>query len=81
MRLWPPASSSLSGSSGERQSKPKRRQMPSSADAHRLLAEAYRKAGRDADAAREEADAVKSKVSPEPPVEPALHPFGIWGEN
>jgi Tfp pilus assembly protein PilF len=57
------------------------RQMPSSASAHFFLAEAYRAAGRKADAAREKAEFEKTKVQQDPLGVPALHPFGISEKN
>jgi predicted Zn-dependent protease len=57
------------------------RQMPSSANAHFLLAEAYRQAGRKADADREKAEFEKTKAGQDPLGVPALHPFGISGKN
>jgi len=53
------------------------RQMPSSANAHFFLAEAYRHAGRKADAEREKAEFEKTKLQQDPLGVPALHPFGI----
>jgi len=52
------------------------RQMPSSASAHYFLAEAYRGAGRTADADKEKAEFEKAKVRQERPGVPALDPFG-----
>jgi predicted Zn-dependent protease len=57
------------------------RQMPASASAHLFLAEAYRRAGREADARRETAEFEKTKVQQETPGVPALHPFGIPQKN
>ena len=57
------------------------RQKPSSATAHFVLAEAYRHAGRKADAEREKAEFEKTKVEQDPLGVPALHPFGIWEKN
>ena len=57
------------------------RQKPSSATAHFVLAEAYRQAGRKADAEREKAEFEKTKVEQDPLGVPALHPFGIWEKN
>ncbi len=56
-------------------------QMPSSAYAHFLLAEAYRQASRTADAEREQAEFEKMKAQQDPLGVPALHPFGISGKN
>ena len=56
-------------------------QMPSNPNAHFLLADAYRRAGRPADAARERADFEKAKVQQDPLGVPALHPFGDAGKN
>ena len=53
------------------------RQMPSSANAHFFLAEAYRQAGRKADAEREKGEFEKTKAEQDPLGVPALHPFGI----
>jgi tetratricopeptide (TPR) repeat protein len=53
------------------------RQMPSSASAHYFLAEAYRQAGRKADAEREKTEFEKTKVEQDRLGVPALHPFGI----
>ncbi|MGA7235977.1 MAG: tetratricopeptide repeat protein [Bryobacteraceae bacterium] len=53
------------------------RQMPSSANAHFFLAEAYRQAGRKADAERERGEFEKTKAEQDPRGVPALHPFGI----
>ncbi len=57
------------------------RQMPSSAGAHFFLAEAYRQAGRKADAEKEKAEFEKTKAQQDPLGVPALHPFGIWEKN
>jgi predicted Zn-dependent protease len=57
------------------------RQMPSSADVHFFLAQAYREAGRKADAEREKTEFEKTKVQQDPLGVPALHPFGISGKN
>ena len=57
------------------------RQKPSSSTAHFFLAEAYRQAGRKADAEREKAEFEKTKVEQDPLGVPALHPFGIWEKN
>jgi hypothetical protein len=46
-----------------------------------FLAEAYRRAGREADARRETAEFEKTKVQQETPGVPALHPFGIPQKN
>jgi tetratricopeptide (TPR) repeat protein len=54
------------------------RQMPSNASAHFFLAEAYRRAGREADAGREKAEFEKTKAQQDSLEVPALHPFGIW---
>jgi tetratricopeptide (TPR) repeat protein len=53
------------------------RQMPASASAHFFLAEAYRQAGRKADAERETAEFEKHKLQQDRLDVPALHPFGI----
>ena len=55
--------------------------MPSNASAHFFLAEAYRRAGREADADRERAEFEKTKVQQDPPGVAALHPFGIPEKN
>lgn len=57
------------------------RQMPSNANAHFLLAQAYREAGRKADAEREKAEFEKAKVEQDRLGVPALHPFGISEKN
>lgn len=57
------------------------RQRPSSANAHFLLAEAYRDAGRKADAEREKTEFEKTKVEQDRLGVPALHPFGVSGKN
>ena len=57
------------------------RQMPSNASAHFFLAEAYREAGRKADADREKAEFEKTKVEQDRLGVPALHPFGISEKN
>jgi len=56
-------------------------QMPSSANAHFFLADAYRRAGRKGDAERERAEFEKMKVQQDPLGVPALHPFGYLGKN
>jgi tetratricopeptide (TPR) repeat protein len=57
------------------------RQMPSKANVHFFLAEAYRRAGRKADADRERAEFEKMKVEQDPLGVPALHPFGYAGNS
>jgi len=57
------------------------RQMPSSVSAHFFLAEAYREAGRHADAEREKTEFEKTKVQQDRLGVPSLHPFGISGKN
>ncbi len=57
------------------------RQMPSSPHVHFFLAEAYRQAGRKADAERERAEFEKMKLQQDPLGVPALHPFGYSGKN
>ena len=57
------------------------RQMPSSASAHFLLAQAYRQAGRKADAEKEKTEFEKTKVQQDRLGVPALHPFGISEKN
>ena len=51
-------------------------QMPSKTTVHFFLAEAYRQAGRTADAGKERAEFEKMKVQQDPLGVPALHPFG-----
>lgn len=53
------------------------RQMPSSAGAHFFLAEAYRQAGRKADAEKEKTEFEKMKLQQDRLGVPALHPFGV----
>jgi predicted Zn-dependent protease len=53
-----------------------RQQMPSNTTVHFFLAEAYREAGRKADADREKAEFEKAKAQEDPRGLPALHPFG-----
>src|SRR5271157_303314 len=55
------------------------RLMPSSASAHFYLAEAYRRAGREADAGGEAAEFEKAKTQRDSSGVPALHQFGIPG--
>jgi tetratricopeptide (TPR) repeat protein len=57
------------------------RQMPSSANVHFFLAQAYRQAGRKADADRERTEFEKMKAQQDPFGVPALHPFGSSGKN
>jgi predicted Zn-dependent protease len=57
------------------------RQMPASASAHFFLAEAYRKAGRQADAEKEKTEFEKAKARQDPGSVPALHSFGIPEKN
>lgn len=52
------------------------RQMPSNASGHFFLAEAYRQAGRTADAGKEKTEFEKMKVQQDRLGVPALHPFG-----
>jgi predicted Zn-dependent protease len=56
-------------------------QRPSNANVHFFLAEAYRRAGRKADADRERAEFEKVKVQQDPLGVPALHPFGYSEKN
>ena len=56
------------------------RQMPANANVHFFLAEAYRRAGRKADASRERAEFEKEKARQDPLGVPAFHPFG-YSEN
>ena len=60
---------------------PAARQMPNSASAHFLLAEAYRQAGRKADAEKEKTEFEKLKVQQDRLGVPALHPFGVTEKN
>jgi tetratricopeptide (TPR) repeat protein len=60
---------------------PAARQMPASASAHFLLAEAYRQAGRKTDAEREKTEFEKIKIQQDRLGVPALHPFGITERN
>ena len=57
------------------------RQRPSSANVHFFLAEAYRRAGRKADADRERTEFEKIKAQQDPLGVPGLHPFGYSGKN
>jgi predicted Zn-dependent protease len=57
------------------------RQMPSSANAHFFLAEAYRESGRKADAEREKTEFEKAKVEQDRLAAPAWRPFGISEKN
>jgi len=57
------------------------RQMPSNASAHFFLAEAYRDAGRNADAEKEKTEFEKAKVQQDRLGVPALHPFGLSEKN
>lgn len=56
------------------------RQMPANVNVHFFLAEAYRQAGRKADADREKSEFEKQKAQEDPLGVPALHPFGIFGK-
>jgi tetratricopeptide (TPR) repeat protein len=56
-------------------------QKPSSPNVHFLLAQAYRRAGRKADADREQTAFEKIKAQQDPLGVPALHPFGYAGMN
>lgn len=56
-------------------------QMPSSASAHFYLAEAYRAAGRKADADKEKSEFEKRKVEEDRLGVPAFHPFGSTVKN
>ena len=56
-------------------------QMPSNANAHFLLAEAYRQTGRTADADREKTEFEKMKVQQDRLGVPAWRPFGSPGRN
>jgi len=53
------------------------RQVPANPSVHFFLAEAYRQAGRKADADREKAEFEKEKAQQDPLGVPALHSFGI----
>ena len=57
------------------------RQMPASASAHSFLADAYRRAGREADAAREKAEFEKTKAAQDSLGATALHALGIPGRK
>jgi predicted Zn-dependent protease len=57
------------------------RQMPSNASGHFFLAEAYRQAGRKADAEKEQTEFEKAKVQQDRLGVPALHPFGLADKN
>ena len=57
------------------------RQMPSNASAHYFLAEAYRQAGRKADADKEKAEFEKGHAQQDQSGAPALHPFGASEKN
>ena len=57
------------------------RLMPSNPNVHFFLAEAYRQAGRKADAEKERAEFEKAKIQQDPLGVPALHPFGLQGKN
>lgn len=57
------------------------RQMPSSASAHFFLAEAYRVAGRKADAEKQKTEFEKRKVDEDRLGVPAFHPFGSSGKD
>lgn len=57
------------------------RQMPSSANVHFFLAQAYRQAGRKADADKEQTEFEKMKARQDPLGVPALHSFGYAGKN
>ena len=57
------------------------RQMPSNANAHFFLAEAYRAAGRKADADREKTEFERAKIQQDRLGVPAFHPFGTLGKN
>ena len=57
------------------------RQMPSGANVHFFLAQAYRQAGRKADADRERSEFEKMKAREDPLGVPALHSFGYAGKN
>jgi tetratricopeptide (TPR) repeat protein len=56
------------------------RQMPSNANVHFFLAEAYRQAGRKADAEKERAEFEQAKAVQDPLGVPAFHPFGLSGK-
>jgi tetratricopeptide (TPR) repeat protein len=56
------------------------RQMPSNANVHFFLAEAYRQAGRKADAEKERGEFEKAKAVQDPLGVPAFHPFGLSGK-
>jgi tetratricopeptide (TPR) repeat protein len=57
------------------------RQMPSNPNVHFFLSEAFRRAGKKADAERERVEFEKAKVEADPLGVPAFHPFGLSGKN
>lgn len=57
------------------------RQMPSNPSVHFYLSQAYREAGRKADAEKERAEFEKTKLTQDPLGLPALHPFGTSEKN
>jgi len=57
------------------------RQMPSNASAHFFLAQAYREAGRKADAEKEKTEFEKTKVEQDRLGVPGFHPFGESEKN
>ena len=57
------------------------RQKPANANLHFFLAQAYRRAGRKADAEKEQGEFEKMKAQQDPMGVPALRPFGDAGKN
>ncbi len=57
------------------------KQMPSNANVHYFLGDAYRRVGRKEDAQKERAEFEKMKVQQDPLGVPALHPFGFSGKS
>jgi len=57
------------------------RLMPSNANVHYFLSEAFRRAGRKADAEKERAEFEKLKVQQDPLAVPSLRPFASFGKN
>jgi predicted Zn-dependent protease len=57
------------------------RQKPSNPNVHFFLSQAYRRAGRKADAEKESAEFEKAKAEQDPLALPGLHPFGDSGKN
>jgi Flp pilus assembly protein TadD len=57
------------------------RLMPSNANVHYFLSEAFRRAGRKTDAQKERAEFEKLKVQQDPLAVPSLRPFAPSGKN